>query len=748
MVEQKQTRMAVDRAAGPTGPMSPVAAQPGVPTLTPKEIAGILRRHILLIVFMTILGLIVGGVGWYLLRKYVPKYTARTYIRVLPPVERHPMVVGTGVVASNIQYSYRQSMASLMRRQQSLEDLLRVAKVQETKWFRKFGEIKDVKMQKALKDLQGHLGARAERDAEFVTVSMTCGDAEESALIVNEMIDMFLKSQGVTKRREVAERMTRLEEQRVRLERDLNDAERAMADLRVATKFTDLKERGDLRSTIRVKLDNLELRQNDLILGIKQIQADIENLERMATGPILEQVEHQIERDPLMVVLAQQRDLLEAMLAGTLTKFGENHRVVRQTRERIDEIREKRRIRKAEIAEQTRRANLQNGQDRLLVLQSRLEELETMRLEAEAKKKDLDLARAQYERRVAVRDERKQRLDETKALMEALKIMHDDPRTPKVRFVGYAPVPLEVSSPRWKLYFPGGTVLGLMLGVGLTFLIELLNDLVRTPRDVGRYLHIPLLGVIPDEAEDEQVRDVDLCLAVRQAPYSIISESYRRFRANLKLSGPGESSKVLLISSGVAGDGKTSVAVNLAMTFIAESKKVLLIDANFWQPGLHTLFPKTQDESDKQSARGLSNILSGQYGYEEVIRSSGIEGLDVIDSGPLPSNLAELLGGPQMKQLIEQQRQSYDYVIVDGPPVLLVSDTKVLARLVDGTVLVFNAGTTRRGAALRTIGELRQVNATIVGCVLFAVRSIKGGYFHEQFKSYQEYQKLQLARSI
>ncbi|MHC4659971.1 MAG: polysaccharide biosynthesis tyrosine autokinase, partial [Planctomycetota bacterium] len=307
-----------------------------------------------------------------------------------------------------------------------------------------------------------------------------------------------------------------------------------------------------------------------------------------------------------------------------------------------------------------------------------------------------------------------------------------------------------VSSPMWYFYFPGGTVLGFMFGVGLTFLIELLNDLVRTPRDVSRYLHIPLLGVIPHAAEDGQVRDIDLCHVVRKAPYSVISESYRRLRTNLKLSGSAEALKALLVSSGMAGDGRTTVAVNLATTFVAENKRVLLIDANFWRPSLHAVFPRTTGEGKgtERSGPGLSNLLIGQCGLQEVARTSGVEGFDIIDSGPLPSNPAELLGGTRMEQLVKQQRDNYDYVIVDGPPVLLVSASKMLARAVDGTVLVFNACSTRRGAAQRTIRELKQVDATIVGCVLFAVQAMKGGYFREQFKSYRKYQKLQLAHSV
>jgi len=379
----------------------------------------------------------------------------------------------------------------------------------------------------------------------------------------------------------------------------------------------------------------------------------------------------------------------------------------------------------------------------------RLEEMENRRQEAEKEKEDFDRARALYEERVKIRDERQNMLDSIKELIEKQRMLLEDPETPKVQFVGRAPVPMEVSSPLWYFYFPSGTMFGLMFGIGLAFLIELLNDLVRTPRDVGRYLHIPLLGVIPDAAEDGQVRHIDLCHVVRKAPYSIVSESYRRLRTNLQLSGPAEDSKAMLVSSGMPGDGKTSVAVNLAETFIAEDKKVLLVDANFWRPSLHTIFPKTgaEDETLDSSIFGLSTLLRGLCSYEDVIRPSGIEGLDVINAGQLPPNPAELLGGPQMDRLIKQQRERYDYLIVDGPPVLLVSEAKPLARFVDATVLVFNAGATRRGAALRTIRELREVNATIIGCVLFAVKAMKGGYFHEQFRSYREYQKPQLART-
>jgi succinoglycan biosynthesis transport protein ExoP len=661
MVEQRQ--IVAGKMMGPAG----ARQTPTAVVLTPKDIAGILRRHILLIVSLTILGFIFGGASWYLLLRFLPKYTARTFIKVLPPIEKDPMAIVGGQVAKDIQYGNRVSLATIMTDQSTLQELIDRDKVKETKWFKRFGEVRERSIIKAVDDLKKRLSASAQRDGDYIVVSMTCGNAVESALIVNEMVDLFLASQRTSKKGDIAEKLTRLQAQRDNIQRDLDSAERGLGEVRDRWNLTDLEDYGgrQFQHAITLRANELEIEQSKLTLEIKELQANIANLQELATGPINEQVENEIERDPIMLNLAQQLAYLESELAAKLTKLGENHRTVRQSQELISEIREKRLIRKAEIAEQTRQANLKNAQGYLLTLQQKLEELEKMRQESLAKQRELDLARIQYQQRASIRDERKVMLDSVKEQLEKLKIMLEDPETPKVQFVGAAPVPLEVSSPRWELYFPGGTVLGLMLGVGLAFLTEMLNDLVRTPRDVGRYLQIPLLGVVPDAEEDEQVRDIDLCHVVRQAPYSIISESYRQLRTNLKLSSSVESLKVLLVTSGSAGDGKTSVAVNLATTFVAENKKVLLVDANFWQPALHMIFPREVIEAKEQAEFGLSTLLVGRGGYQDVIRTSGIDGLSVIDSGTLPSNPAELLSSAQMKQLIEQQRENFDYIIID-----------------------------------------------------------------------------------
>ena len=738
----KERPRASNRTTGPTGPRLPVTA-----SVTPKEALGILRRHILLIIVMTMLGVLIGGTGWYLLHKHLPRYTATAYIKVLPPIETDPMEIVAPQVQKDILYGYRQSIANLIKQQSSLEKLVASDKIKETMWF----EHRDRSMRKAVKYLDKYFRAYAHRDAEFVEVSMTCRDARESADIVNEMVRLFIIERGTKEKTEAGMKLTMLHDRLRDVEKDLRFAEKGLEDVRERWGITDLAMPAgrNFQHTVTLRLNNLELEKDSLELAIRQLGADIENLEDLATGPIAEQIEFVIEKDPVMVTLAQQIIFLEAQLSGALTKFGENHRVVLRTREQIVEIEKGRKLRKAEIAEQTRRANLESARDGLHVLTERFEQLKILREETAAKKEELDRARIQYEKTLKIRDERVAMIDSIKEQIESWRMISSKaPETRNVRIVGKAPIPMEMGfSRQWYLWFPGGTMLGFIFGIGLAFFVELANDLVRTPSDVAKYLHIPLLGVVPDASEDSQVRRKELYHAVRLAPYSLISESYRRCRTNLELSGSAGSLKTLLVSSGMAGDGKTSVAVNLATTFVAADKKVLLIDANFRQPDLQRLFPKIQTDmlEDKLGAEGfdfgLSSVLMNQCSSKEAVRSGGIEGLDIIDCGPLPANPAELLGSPRMEELLDRQRKNYDHIIIDGPPVLLVSDAKVLARLVDTTILVFNAAATSRGAAQRTIREFEEVNAKIIGCVLFAARSIKGGYFHEQFKSYRKYEK-------
>ncbi|MBN2270406.1 MAG: polysaccharide biosynthesis tyrosine autokinase [Sedimentisphaerales bacterium] len=735
--------MADERTTAVRGQSGRAVLRPASAAMTPKEVLGVLRRHMLLIILLTIIGLAAGGGTCWLLRTKLPRFVASAYIEVLPPIQTDPMAFSPTLVQKDIRYGNRLSIANMIKQQGTLENLLSRQAVKDTQWFKQVNGLPQ-----QVKYLTKYLNVVANRDADYIEVSMACRDAKEAADIVNEMVAMFIDSYGNRKQQEVASKLAELKTRQGRVQEDLRTAEKALEDVRTAWQLTDLEvpKTNYLKNTITMKLDQLELEKSDLEIAIKQLEADIGVYSDLAQGPISVQIQRIVETDPVMLALKQQVNFTEASLAGLLTKFGENHREVRQLQELKDEIQLRWDIRAGEIGEQTRQANLADAKDRLTIYKQRFTELERLRQEAIAKQKDLDMARIQYAQRAVIRDERIAMLDEIKKSIEKMTIVYEDPETPKVRHLSDAIKPIEqVMSRQWWLWFPGGTILGFLFSVGLAFLVEVANDLVRTPKDVGKYLNIPLLGVVPDASEDRDVRGIDLTRVVSLAPYSLVSEAYRQCRTNLKLSGSGKSLKTLLVTSGSAGDGKTCVAINLATAYVAEDKKVLLIDANFRQPTTEKLFPKGEsgrlDNEGLSVGFGLSSLLVGQCGAQEAIRSSGIEGLDIIDAGLLPPNPAELLGSIRMAQLLSEQRNNYDFIIIDSPPVLLISDAKVLAKRVDATVVVFNASATRRGAAQRTIRELEEVDAVVVGCVLLAAPSLKGGYFQEQYKSYRRYQE-------
>jgi polysaccharide biosynthesis transport protein len=711
-------------------------------SLTPKELLGILRRHAWFIVFITLAGFCVGGGAWYGLRKYKPSYTAQTFIEVMPPVEADPTQIQMPQVHKDLQYGYRVSMASLIKQQNTYQDLLKLDAIRRTAWFQHFNGDQT----RAIKYLKKYLGAYAHRDAEFVTISMTCANADEAAAIVNIVAEQFVKSQGGQKRSEVSDKLVEYEKRRKEIKGEVDRMNKNLDDVRERWGITDVAEQGSTylhQHPIVANFNKLQLAENDLSLQVSQMQADIKNISDLATGPINEQIEHAIEREPVILALAQQVALHEANLSSQLAKFGPEHRLVRQMQERVNELKLKHMQRKTEIAEQTRQANLKNAQNMLVTYQARLEALQGLHEEAAKKKQDLDLARVESGRLLVMRNERQIVLNTVLEQIEKWRIKLNDPETPKVQLKGPALAPLEMTASRHPLlWFPAGTLLGFLLGMALTFVMEICNDRLRTPSDVARYLDIPLLGIVPDEREDNLPSDVDLCQVVRQAPFSILSESYRRCRANLELT----SAKTVLITSGDPDDGKTSTAVNLALTFAAKGRKVIVVDGNFRQPGIQDVFPRTSGDATAK-AFGLSSLLLGQCNLRQAVRPTGVDGFDVIDTGLLPPNPAELLAGQRMQALVGELSQVYDHIILDSAPVLLVSDPKVLARVADAVLLVLDAARTRRGAAQRSIRELQTVEAKLAGCVLFAARSIKGGYFHQQHKTYRRYMKPTIAQA-
>jgi capsular exopolysaccharide synthesis family protein len=686
---------------------------------------------------MTILGAVVGVGLCIVLQRVAPKYTAKTYIEVLSPGQTDPTVIGGALAGKDIAYEFRFSKAALIKQQNMLQQLIRRDAIRQTKWFQSFDE----DIVKIIKDLEDNFGAVPDRNSSYILVSMTCGDPKEAALIVNEMVDLFISSQRTNAETDAGQKLRELGQQENELRDKLRTITSSLADIRRTTGITQLESgnsEGEFRNTITQKLGNLEIEKIKVEADMEQIRTSVENYQERTT--VSDVVQRDTENDQVVMQLMQRISSYEAELARKLTTLGENHREVQQLRELLRQTVAEKDARSIAKSQQIRNSDVTVARDQLAVLTNRLAKLAELRDKTENEQRDLDNARSQYDQFVSDREEAKTKLFSIQEQISKYNLIKQDAESSKVKSIGPAPEPLEISSPKLLFFAPGGTFLGFMLGIGLAFLIELLNDLIRTPSDVMKFVNIPLLGMVVHKNLDAVTRKADMWTVARLLPFSIMSECYRQIKANLRLSAQAESQKVILVASGSAEEGRTTVAANMATTFAAGEKRVLFIDANFRRPTSYKIFPDSNEigELDVHN-EGLSGYLTGLHSIEQTIRQTGLEGMDVIDSGALPENPAEFLSGGKMTELIKYAQVHYDRVIIDGPP-MIVSDAKALASQADGTILVFNTAITRRGTAKRIVRELKENNTNILGAVLIGVRLLKGGYFHELLESYTEYQ--------
>jgi capsular exopolysaccharide synthesis family protein len=212
-------------------------------------------------------------------------------------------------------------------------------------------------------------------------------------------------------------------------------------------------------------------------------------------------------------------------------------------------------------------------------------------------------------------------------------------------------------------------------------------------------------------------------------PNSPSAEAFRTLRTNIQYSSIDKKVQVVCVTSAGPGEGKSTIGSNLAVVMAEAGKKTLLIDCDLRKPSIHKAFKLS-------NSTGLSDLLAGRAVFEKTIQETGIESLQVLTSGMKPPNPSELLASSKMKKFIAALRMRYDFIVIDTPPVLLVTDAQLLVECSDGYLLVIASGEVDKDAAAKAQNLLEKVNAKILGAVLNKVESSKGGYYGYYGKSY------------
>lgn len=282
-------------------------------------------------------------------------------------------------------------------------------------------------------------------------------------------------------------------------------------------------------------------------------------------------------------------------------------------------------------------------------------------------------------------------------------------------------------------------LLSLAGGIGLAFLLDFLDDTLKSVDDVDRYIHLPALALIPSGRDRRlpglraggppEAPSNTTALAMITDARSPITESYRHLRTSLLLSSAGKPPKTILVTSSQPAEGKTTTGINTAFMLAQTGAEVLMIDCDLRRPRLHTQFglPNT---------KGLTTWLSGEKNLDGIIQQCDKEpNLKVLTSGPVPPNPAELIGSEEMRKLLHLLSEKYAHIIIDSPPAISFTDASILSAMVDGVILVVHGGRSSRAVVRRAKQQLLDVGAHIFGVVLNNVKVETHDYYYSRYYS-------------
>ena len=307
-------------------------------------------------------------------------------------------------------------------------------------------------------------------------------------------------------------------------------------------------------------------------------------------------------------------------------------------------------------------------------------------------------------------------------------------RTNNIRMLDAALVPRFPSRPNRTQSVILAIVLGLVLGIGLVLLLELLDNTVKSQADVENVLGLPLLGILPSipgppldaNASGTAIAQRDLYVA--HNPGSAVSECARSIRTSLLFASPDRPFKVLLVASTGPREGKTTTAVNIGITMAQSGNRVLLVDGDLRRPRLHRTF-------GVPSSAGLSTLILGESTIAEAVKETGVERLALLPAGPVPPNPAELLQSERFADVLKALGKEFDRIILDSPPVGVVTDALIVGARADGLVLVLRSGITQKKLVYRTRRTLLDVKAHIYGAVLNDVDlSTRAGQYYYYYR--------------
>jgi len=563
------------------------------------------------------------------------------------------------------------------------------------------------------------------KDSRLASITVEDRNPERAAQIANTLAGVYIESNLDHKLAGTAAASTFLGDQMVTVGQKLKDAELALYEYRKEHQLLDTTF--DARQSLisqnvqlfTQKLAELRLRKLELESSRKLILATRDKVDEEETLP-------EVRDNPVVQQLRVSYVDLTKTMAELETTYGEKHPKIESLRNKIAKVRQE------YVAEINKL--LKANDNRYLALEENERALNKM-LGAE-KRDAIELSKLEVEYRPLVRES-----DDTLNLYKLITQRQKETgltglvRSNNVRIMDMAVPNGSPVRPRPITNLAVAIFIGLLLGIGGAVGAEVLDTTIKSQEEVEAVLGVPVLGMLPilgekgvgkTSIEEQRKRDLMVFHDLRSSG----AEACRSIRTNLMFLSPERPLKAIVVTSPGPEEGKTTTAVNLAITMAQAGGRVLLVDTDLRRPRIHRVFGMKNEV-------GLSNAVVGEKTLDEAIFPTVVPNLDLCPCGPIPPNPAELLHTRRFEEIIAECGRRYDRVIFDSPPTSAVTDPLVVGHLTDGVVLVVRAGHTSRQAASFARRQLEDAKARLLGCIVNQVNPTDTYYKYYYYRGYQ-----------
>ncbi len=583
---------------------------------------------------------------------------------------------------------------------------------------------------------------------DVLQLAYSDSDPAQAARVVNRIIEVYINNNINANRAETAAAREFISKQLPRVEASVREAELAMRQFKEANQIVALDAEAD--TAVKV-ISELEQKITDSQAELAKVTARSQSL-RHQLGMDSQQAAlmTSLSQTPGVQEVLKQYQEVQSQLAIEQTRYQSGHPTVANLQRQADSLR----ALLQERVQQALGAQTLSIPEGSLQMGSLQEGLTADLIDAEIERSSLitqsDVLRrtlANYRDRASVLPKLSQTQSELQRKLEAAQSTYEtlltrlqevqvaeNQNVGNARIISNAAIPEQASGPSKNIYLVAGGMAGLLLALATAFLLDLCDRSVKTVQEARELFGYTLLGLIPAYGKLNTRKNADqpaLKIFPRDLPRSPISEAYHMLQANLKFLSSDKEVRVIVVTSSVAKEGKSTIAANLAAAAAQVGRNVLLVDADMRYPQQHHIW-------DLMNAGGLSNVIVGQQELSTVIQSV-MPGLDVLPSGVIPPNPVALLDSKRMASLVETFSQTYDLVILDTPPLVGIADAAILGKMSDGILIAVRPGVVDSISARATKEFLLQSNQPVLGLVANGVVMDKDreGYFYHQREQFE-----------